>query len=250
MLEPRTRRVRRTIAALVVVAVAWGTTPSVHARGAVAPTPEQTPPGTAPTQPPSGAAGEPLPPTDFDPPATEPAAPEPEAPAEPEPPKEPTPPKPTATAKPKPPPPKPLPDATDDTDDEEAPLPQRLPPMQTAGWWTLFGGFAIGTVAGVLAGLAEREEDRAVRLSVRYDLDTGEQPLYEEIRADYERTLRKGRAEANAAIALGVVGLGAAVAGLTVLLVAQSRDRRAKRAAPPATAKRVRVLGGGLQVRF
>lgn len=119
--------------------------------------------------------------------------------------------------------------------------------MQTAGWWTLFGGFAIGTVAGVLGGLAERQEDRAIRLAVRYDLETSAQPRYEDIRSDYESAVRRGRAQANAAIALAVIGIGAAVAGITVLAVAQARDRKSKRA---ASARRTRWLGSGVEVRF
>ncbi|HWB74642.1 MAG TPA: hypothetical protein VG755_06795 [Nannocystaceae bacterium] len=219
----------------------------LHAQAFAAPAAGGMPVETAPTQPETTPEGAPV----------DPSAPAPE-PSEVEPSDEPTPPEPTPTPEPakvepkvvKPPPPKPVPepDDDDDDDDDDEAIPQRLPPMQTAGWWTLFGGFAIGTVAGVLAGLAEREEDRAVRLSVKYDLDTGAQPQYADIEQEYENSLKKGRAEANAAIALAVVGLGAAVAGLSVLLVGQVRDRQRKRNAPVNA--RVRMRGGGLQVRF
>lgn len=234
MFELRTRAVSSSL--MLAIAIA-----PLHARASSAPAAGEMPQESAPTQPES-------PPSEG--PPVDPSAPAPE-PSDTQPSEETAPP--AATPEPvtpepkvvKPPPPQPVPAKDDDDDDD---IPQRLPPMQTAGWWTLFGGFAIGTVAGVLAGLAEREEDRAVRLSVKYDLDSGAQPQYADIQNEYENSLRKGRAEANAAIALAVVGLGAAVAGLSVLLVGQMRDRQRKRSAPVNA--RVRVRGGGLQVRF
>ncbi|MFO0634166.1 MAG: hypothetical protein U0168_15070 [Nannocystaceae bacterium] len=87
--------------------------------------------------------------------------------------------------------------------------------MEATGWWVLFGGVAVGTLAGVLAGLAERQEDRALRLSVRYDLDTGEQPRYADVQREYEDTLQKGRAQAGGALALAIIGASAIVAGIT-----------------------------------
>lgn len=132
-------------------------------------------------------------------------------------------------------------------DDEASELPQRLTPLQTAGWWTLFGGVAIGTLAGVMAGLAERQEDRALRLSVRFDLDTGAQPRFADVQGEYESTLRKGRAQANAGIALAVIGLAAAAAGIAVLGVAGVRQRKA---AGRKDAARLQWRGGGMQVRF
>lgn len=241
MLELRTRAVSSSL--MLAIAIA-----PLHAEASAAPAAGGMPEQTAPTQPESPST---------EGPPEDPSATPPDEPDEPAPSDEPTPldeaPKP-APAEPvakvvKPPPPKPVPAKTDDDDDDEDDdIPQRLPPMQIAGWWTLFGGFAIGTVAGVLAGLAEREEDKAVRLSVKYDLDSGAQPQYQDIRTEYEDSLRKGRAEAHAAIGLAVVGLGAAIAGLSVLLVGQVRDRQRKRNTPVNA--RVRVRGGGLQVRF
>jgi len=233
MLEPFSRK--SVLALVIAIAIA-----PVHVHAAAAPATDGLPEEPAPAQPePSDE-----PPSDVEAPPDEPAPIDEPAPVDEPPPRSTTPPKPlppTTKATPKP--------EVDAADDEALqPIPQRLPPMQTAGWWTLFGGFAIGTVAGVLAGLAEREEDRAVRLSVKYDLDSGAQPQYQDIKSEYEHSLRKGRAEANAAIGLAVVGLGAAIAGLTVLLVAQTRGRRAKRNTPVNA--RVRLRGGGLQVRF
>jgi hypothetical protein len=253
MLAPHTTLLRPTLSLFVVGTLAIGPLPTAHANdgatGSSAAAPEPTPDGPAPTQPPgTDDAGpsstiEPLPELEpmpqFEP---TPAEPTPEA-APPSKAIETTPPKPTV------PPPKPADAKTDEGADDEQ-VPQRLPPMQTAGWWTLFGGFAIGTVAGVLGGLAEREEDRAIRLSVRYDLTTNSQPQYQDIRSEYEQTLRKGHAEASAGIALAVVGLAAAVAGITVLAVAQARDRKAKRTVKGTTARHLDLRGGGLRVRF
>jgi hypothetical protein len=245
MLATSKAMLRPTLSLLVAAAVTIASRPTLARADVAAPEPG----GPAPTQPmtPSGAApissAEPAPEQPSPPPIedTAPQATTPERAVEPKP----------AATKPVASKPVPAPAAArPNPDDDMLQLPQRLPPMQTAGWWTLFGGFAIGTVAGVLAGLAEREEDAAVRLAARYDLDTGSQPAYADVRAEYEDTLRRGKAEANAAIALAVVGLGAAVAGITVLAVAHARERRAKRGSKPQSARHIQMRGGGFQVRF
>jgi len=131
-----------------------------------------------------------------------------------------------------------------ETEDE---IPERLAPLQVAGWWTLFGGVSIGTLAAVMAGLAERQEDRALRLSVFFDIGTRAQSRYEDVQGEYESALRKGRAEANAGIALAVIGLGGAVAGIAMLAVAARNQRRA---AKPKPTSRLQGRMGGIQVRF
>ena len=150
-----------------------------------------------------------------------------------------------ASSKPKLPPPTPV---STDTDA----VPERLSPMQTAGWWTLFGGVAVATLAGVMAGLAERQEDRALRLAVRFELDTGAQTEFADVQGDYESTLRKGRAQANAGIALAVLGLAASIAGVAVLAVAAKAQRKANpgQANPGKAAERLEWRRGGMQVRF
>jgi hypothetical protein len=118
--------------------------------------------------------------------------------------------------------------------------------MQIAGWWTIFGGIALGTVGGVLSGLSERQEDRALRLSVQFDTTTGAQMQYEDVQGDYEAALRKGERQANAAIAFGVLGLAACIAGVAVLATDAAKRRR-----PGAAKARVRASGPlGLEVRF
>ena len=140
--------------------------------------------------------------------------------------------------------PAPAPVGDDTTADD---VPERLTPMQAVGWWTLFGGVAVGTLAGVMAGLAERQEDRALRLSVRFDLATGAQTRYEDVEGEYESALRRGRAQANAGIGLAVVGLAAVVAGVAVLGVASARARRDR---APRSNARLHWRGSGMQVKF
>lgn len=211
----------------------------MHAPDAVDGAPSAT---TAEPSPPASAP-EPDPPANpaADPTATAPAGPEPEPEPEPEPKPEPEPAPTPPRVQPKTPAPV-SPAATAGGDDDE--LPERLSPMQTAGWWTLFGGVAVGTLAGVMAGLAERQEDRALRLSVRFELDTGAQSQYQDVRGEYESTLRKGRAQANAGIALAVIGLAATVAGIAVLAVAGKAQRKR------STTARWRLHGDGMTVRF
>ncbi|MBC8073657.1 MAG: hypothetical protein IAG13_35370, partial [Deltaproteobacteria bacterium] len=215
MLATSKAMLRPTLSLLVAAAVMIASRPMIAHADMTAPEPA----GAAPTQPTTASGEAPIS-------SAEPAPEQPSAPPFEDPQPKPTPstgapatntatPSKPAASKPVP---APKPAATN-PDDDILQLPQRLPPMQTAGWWTLFAGFTIGTVAGVLAGLAEREEDAAIRLAARYDLETGSQPAYEDVRTDYENTLRRGEAEASAAIGLAVVGLSAAVAGITVLAV-------------------------------
>lgn len=200
------------------------------------PAPVDAPPVDAAPPEPAPSTPEPSPvdatPIDAAPPAAEPtkAAPVKATPSEP-------------TAKPTP-KPTPKPEAPPEAEGE---IPERLAPLQVAGWWTLFGGVSIGTLAAVMAGLAERQEDRALRLSVFFDIETRAQSRYEDVQGEYEAALRKGRAEANAAIALAVIGLGAAVGGIAMLAVAARNQRRAAKAKPNA---RVQWRMGGMQVRF
>ena len=124
-----------------------------------------------------------------------------------------------------------------------------LRPMQTAAWWTMFGAFTVGTTAGVLAGLAERQEDRATRLSTLFDAETGAQPLYADKRDEYERYLRRGEGFAKAALGVGIVAGAATIAAVTLFAIDAARQRgdatrKQKRRAA------LRVSGGGLEVRF
>jgi hypothetical protein len=124
-----------------------------------------------------------------------------------------------------------------------------LRPMQTAAWWTMFGAFAVGTTAGVLAGLAERQEDRATRLSTLFDIQTGAQPLYADEQREYEDYLRRGEGYAKAAIGVGVVAGVATIAAITLFAIDAKRQRGDAAAKQPRRAA-LRVRGGGVEVRF
>lgn len=125
--------------------------------------------------------------------------------------------------------------------------PERMRQMQKAGWWTLFGGFVFATVGGVFSGLAERQEDKAERIAVRFDEDSA-QPQYADVKDDYEQILGRGRAFASTAIALGVIGGALAVAGITLLAVDEARLR--KRTGKGKRRARLELRKGGLQVKF
>jgi hypothetical protein len=150
------------------------------------------------------------------------------------------------------------PDAADDDDDDATddaapgalgPTAEPLRPLQTAAWWTMFSAFAVGTTAGVLAGLAERQEDRATRLSTLFDAQTGAQPLYADRRDEYEQYLRRGEGYAKAAIGVGVIAGVATVAAITLFAV-DARRQRGDAAPKERRRASLRVRGGGVEVRF
>jgi len=123
-------------------------------------------------------------------------------------------------------------------------VPERLPPLQRAAWWTMFGTFALATTGGVFAGMAEVQEDRALRLSSIIDLETGGRYSYDDKKAEYDEILDKGARQAG--IARGfLIGAGVTlVAGIALFAV------DAKRSKKKTTRARVRPTGGGLEVRF
>lgn len=142
-------------------------------------------------------------------------------------------------------------DEADDTSDDAdgaATSGEPLRPLQTAAWWTMFGAFSVGTTAGVLAGLAERQEDRATRLSTLFDAQTGAQPLYADRQDEYEDYLRRGRAYARAAIGVGVLAGVTTIAAITLFAV-DARRQRAERPRPRSRAA-LRLSPGGMEVRF
>jgi hypothetical protein len=125
--------------------------------------------------------------------------------------------------------------------------PDRMRPMQKAGWWTLFGGFVFATVGGVFSGLAERQEDEAERIAAQFD-ENSAQPNYEDVQDEYEQIVGRGKAYAGTAIGLGVVGGALAVAGITLLAVDEARLRKGK--GKGKRRARLDVRRGKLQVKF
>lgn len=125
-----------------------------------------------------------------------------------------------------------------------AEVPDRLPPLQRAAWWTMFGSFALASAGGVFAGLAEVQEDRASRLASTIDLESGGAFNYADKADEYEAILAKGERQAWAARGL-LIGAGVAlVAGISLFAVHGARQRRSSARA------RIRPSGGGLEVRF
>jgi hypothetical protein len=125
--------------------------------------------------------------------------------------------------------------------------PDRMRPMQKAGWWTLFGGFVFATVGGVFSGLAERQEDEAERIAAQFD-ENSAQPNYEDVQDEYEQIVGRGKAYAGTAIGLGVFGGALAVAGITLLAVDEARLRKGK--GKGKRRARLDVRRGKLQVKF
>ena len=123
-------------------------------------------------------------------------------------------------------------------------VPERLPRLQRIGWYHVIGAFTLGTTAGLLAGLAEREEDRATRIAAAYDFDAGSSPLYADTQQRYEDTLDRGQALETSAIVFGALAGATAIAAITLFAVDAKRKR------PSATARRMRVGPGSLEVSF
>ncbi len=135
-------------------------------------------------------------------------------------------------------------DAADDDAVPESPLPDRLPRLQRIGWYHVLGAFTLGTTAGLLAGLAEREEDRATRIASGYDFETGAAILYRDRQAQYEEILDRGQALETSAIVVGALAGATAIAAITLFAI------DAKRRRPSATARRARIGPGSLEVSF
>lgn len=122
-------------------------------------------------------------------------------------------------------------------------VPRRLPPMQRAAWWCMFGTFALAGTGGVFAGLAEVQEDEAERVAITLDTTTGGQQQYTgDARSEYETALQKGARDAN--IARGFLAASGAtlVAGVVLFVVHATRTRK-----QPG---RLRAAAGGLAVQF
>lgn len=133
-----------------------------------------------------------------------------------------------------------------DVDDGDGSLdvPTKLPKLQRIAWVHVLGAFALGTTAGVLVGLAEREEDRAFRLVASYNLESSTAPLYADHQTRYERILDRGQGFQTSAIVVGALAGASAVAAITLFAV------DARRRKPSSTARRTTVGPGSLRVTF
>jgi len=121
-------------------------------------------------------------------------------------------------------------------------VPRRLPPMQRAAWWCMFGTFALGSTGGVFAGLAEVQEDEAQRVAITLDTDSGGQQQYVgDVRNEYETALATGKRDATIARGFLAASSVTLVAGIVLFIVHATRARKQGR---------VSAAAGGLAVRF
>lgn len=123
--------------------------------------------------------------------------------------------------------------------------PEKLPKLQAAGWWTLFGAFALGATGGVFAGMAEVQEDRAARLASMVD-DQGNLLKYADYSETYEGHLSRG--STYAWVARGFVIAGGAAVVTAIALFAT--DYRRKRKGLKASRRGPRLTATGLEVAF
>ena len=133
-------------------------------------------------------------------------------------------------------------------DTNVAGVPERLPKLQAAGWWTTFGAVALATTGGILAGLAETRQDKAERLAYSFDLNTGRTSLYGPVADDYERLLRQGETYQWLARGFIIGGAVTLVAGVTIFAVDAVRRRRDGRSG--SARLRLDPGPGGLSLRF
>jgi hypothetical protein len=121
-------------------------------------------------------------------------------------------------------------------------VPRRLPPLQRAAWWCMFGTFALGSTGGVFAGLAEVQEDEAQRVAITLDTDTGGQQQYAgDVRNEYETALATGKRDARISRGFLAASGVTLVAGIVLFIVHATRARKQGR---------VSAAAGGLTVRF
>jgi hypothetical protein len=131
-------------------------------------------------------------------------------------------------------------------DDNVEGVPERLPKLQAAGWWTTFAAVALATTGGIFSGVAETRQDEAERLAYTFDLETGRATLYGSVADDYERILREGQNYQWVARGFIIAGGATLIASIAVFAVDGARRRSAARHA------RVQLdpTLGGLGLRF
>ncbi|EDM77631.1 hypothetical protein PPSIR1_03063 [Plesiocystis pacifica SIR-1] len=136
-------------------------------------------------------------------------------------------------------------------DDNVAGVPERLPKLQTAGWWTTFGAIALATTGGVLAGVAEAREDEAERLAFGFDIESGTSNLYADVADDYDQVLQEGRTYEAAARGLIIAGGVTLLVGVG-LFIADGVQRKRGEAKPGAGEAKLQFEpgAGGLRLRF
>ncbi len=123
-------------------------------------------------------------------------------------------------------------------------VPERLTPLGRAGWWSLLGAASLASAGGILAGLAERQEQEARRLALGIDLDIGARYRYGEVDELYEKMNRRGRQFQGAARGLFIAGAVGLAASITFFAVDAKRRRGQRDSA------RLRFGAGSMELDF
>lgn len=131
--------------------------------------------------------------------------------------------------------------------DDVAGVPDRMRPLQAAGWWTTFTAVALATSGGIFAGVAEVRQDQAERLAYGFDLSASRTTLYGPVAGEYERLLDQGYTYQWVARGLIIAG-GASLAVSIGLFIADGvKQRKSTRA---SARLRLDPGLGGFSLRF
>ncbi|HLT38548.1 MAG TPA: hypothetical protein VK034_19810, partial [Enhygromyxa sp.] len=128
--------------------------------------------------------------------------------------------------------------------DDVAGVPDRMRPLQAAGWWTTFTAVALATSGGIFAGIAEVREDEAERLAYQFSLETGRTTHYGPVSDQYQQLLNEGHSYQWVARGLIIAGGVALVAGVVLFAVDGAQRRKAARSSGLA------LRPGGFGLRF
>ena len=110
-----------------------------------------------------------------------------------------------------------------------ADVPARLRPLQAGAWWSLFATAGLATAGGVFAGLSERQEDEAIRVTQLVDLSTGSSYEYADIAQDYERMLDRGEQLSWAARGFFIASAATAITSITLFALDRRRQKSGRR---------------------
>ena len=102
-------------------------------------------------------------------------------------------------------------------------VPETLPRLQRAGWWSVFGGVTLATAGGIFAGLAEREQNEASNLATVFDPESGSRLIFEDVQAEYEDHVRRGNAFAWTSRGFLIVGGAGIVTGIVLFALQKKR---------------------------
>lgn len=134
--------------------------------------------------------------------------------------------------------------------DEVSGVPDRVPRLQAAGWWTTFAAVALATSGGIFAGVAEVRQDEAERLAYSFDLLSGRTTTYGPVASEYERLLDEGHTYQWVARGLIIAGGAALVASIGLFAADAAQRRKSKRSSSARAPVRWEPGLGSLTLRF